>query len=41
MPFVTRPDGTRLAYEEYGTGAPVVFLSGWALSADILAFLHS
>lgn len=35
MPFVTAADGTRLAYEDYGTGAPIVFVAGWSLSSDM------
>lgn len=26
MPFFEADDGTRLAYEDYGTGSPIVFL---------------
>ncbi|MBL1073179.1 alpha/beta hydrolase [Nocardia sp. 2] len=28
-------DGTTLAYEDYGTGAPMVFVAGWSLNADM------
>ncbi|MEV8637627.1 alpha/beta hydrolase [Streptosporangium sp. NPDC051023] len=35
MPYFETADGTRLAYEEYGTGAPIVFVASWALSADM------
>ncbi|BCJ27891.1 alpha/beta fold hydrolase [Actinocatenispora sera] len=35
MASVTATDGTRLAYEEYGVGAPMVFIAGWSLSADM------
>ncbi|MBW8484015.1 alpha/beta fold hydrolase [Actinomadura parmotrematis] len=28
-------DGTRLAYEDYGQGRPIVLLSSWALSSDM------
>jgi pimeloyl-ACP methyl ester carboxylesterase len=28
-------DGTRLAYEDYGAGVPMVFVSGWVLNADM------
>lgn len=35
MASVTATDGTRLAYEEYGVGAPIVFIAGWSLSADM------
>ncbi|WP_216892472.1 alpha/beta fold hydrolase [Nocardia alni] len=34
MPFYETKDGTRLAYEDYGSGAPIVFLSGRGLTAD-------
>ena len=32
MSFVTVSDGARLYYEDYGSGRPVIFLHGWALS---------
>lgn len=36
MPYFENPtDGTRLAYEDYGTGAPIVFVSSWVLNADM------
>jgi non-heme chloroperoxidase len=35
MPYFETIDGTRLAYEDYGTGAPIVFLSSWVLNADM------
>ncbi|MFI9724046.1 alpha/beta fold hydrolase [Streptomyces sp. NPDC052396] len=35
MPFVQTADGTRLAYEDYGSGTPLVFVAGWALHADM------
>jgi non-heme chloroperoxidase len=35
MPFFATGDGTRLAYEDYGAGAPVVFVAGWVLNADM------
>ncbi|GAA2760733.1 alpha/beta fold hydrolase [Actinopolymorpha rutila] len=35
MPFFSTADGTRLAYEDYGTGSPIVFVAGWSLSADM------
>ncbi|WP_027943431.1 alpha/beta fold hydrolase [Amycolatopsis taiwanensis] len=35
MPFFQVSDGTRLSYEDYGAGAPVVFVSSWALHADM------
>jgi non-heme chloroperoxidase len=35
MPFVETSDGTHLAYEDYGAGAPVVFVASWVLSTDM------
>lgn len=35
MPNFQTTDGTTLAYEDYGTGAPMVFLASWSLSADM------
>ncbi|MGK8500441.1 alpha/beta fold hydrolase [Nocardia asiatica] len=35
MPYLETTDGTRLAYEDYGTGAPILFLAGWALDAEM------
>ncbi|MBB5911451.1 pimeloyl-ACP methyl ester carboxylesterase [Nocardia transvalensis] len=35
MPYFRTTDGTTLAYEEYGTGAPVVFLAGWSLNTEM------
>jgi len=35
MPNLHSTDGTRLAYEDYGQGAPLVFLASWALNADM------
>ncbi|WP_405492662.1 alpha/beta fold hydrolase [Nocardia sp. NBC_00511] len=36
MPFFETPtDGTRLAYEDYGSGAPIVFVASWVLNADM------
>lgn len=35
MPYLETTDGTRLAYEDYGTGAPIVFLAGWSLNAEM------
>ncbi|GAA2150983.1 alpha/beta hydrolase [Kitasatospora kazusensis] len=33
--FETSTDGTRLAYEDYGTGQPIVLVSSWVLNADM------
>lgn len=30
MPYFKTSDGTRLAYDDYGVGRPVLFLHGWA-----------
>ncbi len=35
MPFFETNDGVRLAYEDYGTGEPLVLLASWALGADM------
>ncbi len=35
MPFFETNDGTRLAYEDYGTGQPIVFVASWVLNADM------
>jgi pimeloyl-ACP methyl ester carboxylesterase len=34
MNFISMPDKTRLYVKDWGTGKPVVLLSGWPLSAD-------
>src|ERR1044072_5797896 len=33
-PFVETRDGTQLFYRDWGSGTPLVFLSGWALTSD-------
>jgi pimeloyl-ACP methyl ester carboxylesterase len=35
MTYIDASDGTRLFYDDWGTGTPVVFLHGWMLGADI------
>ena len=35
MPYLDAQDRTQLAYEDYGTGVPMVFVSGWVLNADM------
>jgi non-heme chloroperoxidase len=35
MPFFTGSDGTQLAYEDHGTGRPLVLLAGWTLASDM------
>jgi non-heme chloroperoxidase len=35
MPYVRARDGTRLYYEDWGAGAPLVFIHGWGLGADM------
>ena len=35
-PFVETRDGTQLFYRDWGSGAPLVFMSGWALTSDLL-----
>lgn len=37
-PYVATRDGTQLFYRDWGTGAPVVFISGWALTSDTWAY---
>jgi non-heme chloroperoxidase len=32
--FVTKKDGVRLYYKDWGRGQPIVFSHGWPLSAD-------
>jgi non-heme chloroperoxidase len=35
MPFFETCDGTCLAYEDYGSGPPIVFVAGWVLNAGM------
>src|SRR5690349_13385697 len=35
MPFFSGSDGVQLAYEDHGTGRPVLLLAGWTLAADM------
>jgi len=35
MPYVETKDSTRLYYKDWGSGKPVVFISGWALSSEM------
>lgn len=35
MPYVQSQDGTRLFYEDWGTGKPVLLVHGWPLAADM------
>ncbi|MEO5858190.1 MAG: alpha/beta hydrolase [Pyrinomonadaceae bacterium] len=34
MNTITTKDGTKIAFEDYGSGQPVVFSHGWPLSSD-------
>lgn len=35
MPFFDTRDGSRLAYEDHGSGAAIVFVAGWSLGCDM------
>lgn len=35
MPYFTTADGTRLFYQDWGDGRPIVFVSTWAMSSDM------
>ena len=37
MPFFETRDGTGLAYEDYGSGPPIVLVAGWVLNAGMWA----
>lgn len=37
-PFIETADGTQLFVRDWGDGAPVVFISGWALTSEIWAY---
>lgn len=34
MPMITTTDGTRIHYDDWGEGQPIVFSHGWPLTAD-------
>lgn len=38
MPFIETPSGVSLHYQETGSGRPVVFLHGWAMSGRVWRF---
>lgn len=38
MNFIKTADGTRLFVRDWGSGQPIVFLSGWTLSSDAWAY---
>ena len=35
IPYIESRDGTRLFYNDWAMGKPVVFIHGWALGADM------
>ncbi len=35
MPFIDAEDGTRIHYNDWGSGAPVVLIHGWPLDAEM------
>ena len=37
-PYIETRDGTQLFYRDWGTGAPLVFISGWALTSESWAY---
>jgi len=36
--YIRTPDGTSLFYRDWGTGAPLLFLSGWTLNSSMWAY---
>jgi pimeloyl-[acyl-carrier protein] methyl ester esterase len=38
MPFITAADGTQLFYEASGSGRPLIFVHGWAMSGRVWHF---
>ena len=40
MPFFETNDRVQLAYEDYGTGEPIVFLASWALGSDMWEYQY-
>src|SRR5262245_58328644 len=37
-PYIETRDGTQLFYRDWGSGAPLLFLSGWALTSECWAY---
>jgi non-heme chloroperoxidase len=37
-PYIETRDGTQLFYRDWGAGAPLVFISGWALTSECWAY---
>ena len=35
MPFITASDGTKLFYNDWSQGQPVVLVHGWPLDSDM------
>jgi pimeloyl-ACP methyl ester carboxylesterase len=40
-PFIETSDGVRLAYQDWGTGRPIVFLTAWSTNADVWQYTFS